>query len=101
MLDKQRNYGEWNPDELRKAEATASQFLAENGGEIAENIRAKAKFLEPLIQRLSAPRTSFHDRLEYLARISEICQLIQEEADGFFHLASQPMVARILGTLKP
>ena len=99
MPDKQRNYGEWKPEELRKAEATASQFLAENGSQIAETIRAKARFLESLIQRLATPRASFDDRLEHLARISEIAQLIQEEADGFFHLASQPTVARILATV--
>ncbi len=99
MRDKSRNYGEWDPEELRQAEATASQFLAENGSEIAEAIRAKAKFLEQLIQRISLQKTSFDDRLEYLARISEIAQLIQEEADGFFQLASQPTVARILGTV--
>ena len=100
MPDNQRNYGKWSPDELRKAEATASQFLAENSSQIADTMRAKAKFLETLIQRISLPKTGFQDRLEYLARISEIAQLIQADADGFFELASQPMVARILGTVK-
>ncbi len=99
MPDRQRNYGEWTPDELRRAEATASRFLTENGAEIAETIRAKARFLEALAQRLSAPATSYDDRLDYLARVSEIAQLLRDEADGFFHLASQPMVARILGTV--
>ncbi len=99
MPDNKRNYGDWDGEELRKAEATASQFLAEKGSEIGDTLRAKARFLEQLIQRIASPKTSFEDRLEYLARISEIAQLIEEEADGFFHLASQPMVARILGTI--
>jgi GAF domain-containing protein len=100
MPEDQRNYGKWSSEELRKAEATASQFLAENSSQIADTMRAKTKFLETLIQRISQPRTSFQDRLEYLARVSEIADLIRADADGFFELASQPMVARILGTVK-
>jgi hypothetical protein len=99
MPENPRNYGRWTPEELRKAEATASQFLAENSTQIGDTMRAKAKFLETLIHRVSQPRTSFEDRLEYLARISEIAQLLQNDADGFFQLASQPVVARILGTV--
>ncbi len=99
MPEGHRNYGQWSKEELRKAELTASHFLAENSSQIADTMRAKAKFLETLIQRIGMPKTPFEDRLEYLARISEIAQLIKEDADGFFHLASQPMVARILGTV--
>ena len=86
-------------DSWRNAQATACQFLAENGPEIAETMRAKAKFLETLVRRLSHPRTSFDDRLDSLARISEVARLIGEDADGFFELASQPVVARILATV--
>ena len=94
-----RHYGKWSKDELRKAEATASQFLEENSAQIADTMRAKAKFLETLIQRISMKRTTFDDRLEYFARVSEIARLIQDDADGFFELASQPIVARLLGTV--
>ncbi len=94
-----RHYGKWSRDELRKAEATASRFLAENSAPIADTMRAKARCLEALIQRLALKKTGFEDRLEYLARISEVARLIQEDADGFFELASQPVVARILGTV--
>jgi len=94
-----RHYGKWTKDELRKAEATASRFLEENAAPIADTMRAKARCLEALIQRLSLKKTRFEDRLEYLARISEVAKLIQEDADGFFELASQPVVARILGTV--
>ncbi len=100
MPDQSRNYGKWSAEELRKAEATASRFLEENGGQIAETMRAKAKFMETLMQRLSQPKTTFQERLDYLARISEIADLIKADADGFFELASQPTVARILGTVK-
>ncbi len=94
--DQNRNYGRWSKEELRNAEVTASQFLAENCAQIADTMRAKAKFMETLIQRLSTQKTCFEDRLDYFARVSEIAQLIKEDADGFFELASQPMVARIL-----
>jgi hypothetical protein len=99
MPDDHRNYSKWTQEQLHKAEATASQFLEENSSQIADTMRAKAKFLETLLYRLSLPKTTFEDRLEYLARISEISRMIEEDADGFFHLASQPMVARILGTV--
>jgi hypothetical protein len=99
MADKDRHYGKWNKDELRKAEKTARQFLEENSTQIGDTLRAKAKYLETLVQRISQKSTRFEDRLEYFARISEIARLIQEDADGFFELASQPVVARILGTV--
>src|SRR4051794_40622529 len=99
MPDNHRHYGKWSREELRKAESTACQFLEDNSSQIADTMRAKAKFLETLIQRVSLKKTNFEDRLEYLARIAEIAQLIQNDADGFFELASQPVVARILGSV--
>lgn len=94
-----RPYGKWSREELRNAESTASRFLHENSTQIADTMRAKAKFLETLIQRIDSKKTTFEDRLDYLARVSEIAALIQEDADGFFELAAQPVVARILGTV--
>ena len=94
-----RSYGKWSREELKNAEVTASRFLEDNCAQIAETIRGKAKFLETLVQRLSMRKTAFDDRLEYLARISEIARLIQADADGFFELASNPVVARILTTV--
>ncbi len=99
MPDQERHYGQWSKEELRKAEATASQFLEENCSQIADTMQAKAKYLEALVHRVSLKNTTFEDRLEYFARIAEIAQLIQDDAHGFFELASQPVVARILGTV--
>lgn len=99
MPDEQRHYGKWTKEELRQAEATACHFLEENSAQIAETMRAKAKFLADVIQRLSLKETGFDNRLEYFARVSEVAQMIQDDADGFFKLASQPMVARILGSV--
>jgi hypothetical protein len=94
-----RPYGKCSRAELREAEVTASQFLKDNSTQIAGTLRAKARFLETLIQRVSLKTTSFEDRLDYFARIGEIAALIQDDADGFFELASQPVVARILATV--
>jgi hypothetical protein len=95
-MDSKDNYARWSKDELRKAEATASHFLEDNAGQISETLRAKAKFLEGLIQTLGNKNTTLDQRLDCFARISEISQLLKEDADGFFELASQPLVARIL-----
>jgi hypothetical protein len=94
--DSQDDFGRWSKDELRKAEATASQFLEQNARQISETLRAKAKFLEGLIQAIGSRKTTLDERLDCFARISEISQLLKEDADGFFELASQPVVARIL-----
>jgi hypothetical protein len=99
MPDQNRPYGKRSREELRKAEATASQFLEENSAQIAETMRAKARMLELLIERISSSETDFGDRLDYFARIAEIAGLIRSDADGFFELASQPVVARILATV--
>jgi hypothetical protein len=99
MRDDHRHYGKWTREELRNAEVTATRFLEDNCAQIADTMRAKTRFLETLVQRLSLKQTSFNDRLEYLARISEIARLIEADADGFFDLASNPVVARILTTV--
>lgn len=99
MPENQKPYGKWSKEELLTAETTARQFLQDNSAQIADTMRAKAKYMETLIQRIGHPKTSFEDRLDYFARISEIAALIQDDADGFFKLASQPVVARILKTV--
>lgn len=97
---KDDGYGRWSKEELRKAEVTASQFLQDNANQISQTLHAKAKFLEGLIQVLGQKRSTLDQRLDCFARISEIAQLLKEDADGFFELASQPVVARILATTK-
>jgi hypothetical protein len=94
-------FSRWSQEELRKAEATAGQFLEQNRTQIAETLRAKANFVEMLIQRLNSKDTNLDQRLECFARISEIATLIKEDTDGFFELASRPVVARILSSVQP
>ena len=100
MAEQKRPYGKWTKQELLGAESTARQFLQDNSSAIGDTMRAKAKYLDTLIQRIGHPKTTFDDRLEYFARISEIAALIQQDADGFFQLASQPVVARLLKSVR-
>ena len=94
------NFSRWSNEELQKAESTATRFLEDNGAQIAETLQAKVRFVEILIERLKSKNVPLDDRLDCFARISEIADLIKEDADGFFALASQPLVARILSKVE-
>ena len=100
MADQKNNYGKWSKDELRKAEATARKFLEDNGDQISETLRTKVRYLEVLVNRLASRKTSLDERLDCFARIAEISQLLKDDAEGFFELASQPVVAQILNTVR-
>ncbi len=94
------NFADWTKDELQKAETTATRFLEDNGAQIAETLQAKIRFVEILVERLKTKKTPLDERLDCFARISEIADLLKEDVDGFFALASQPLVARILSGVK-
>jgi hypothetical protein len=94
------NYGKWTKEELRKAEATAREFLEENGSQISNTLGAKVKYLDLLVSKLANRKGSLDERLDCFARIAEIAQLLKDDAEGFFELASQPVVAQILNTVK-
>ena len=94
------DFAHWTREELQKAESTASRFLEENGAQIAETLHAKVSFIELLIERVKSKKTPLDQRLDCFARISEISDLLKEDADGFFALASRPVVARILANVK-
>jgi hypothetical protein len=92
----QADYSHWTDQELKHAEVTADQFLRDNATQIIETLKAKLNFLEFLIQRLDQRNASLNHRLDCFARIAEISQFIKDDAQGFFELASQPIVARLL-----
>lgn len=98
--EEKNQFARWSNEELQKAEATASRFLEDNGAPIADTLQAKVRFIEILIERISSKQTTLDQRLDCFARISEICDLLKEDVDGFFQLASRPMVARILTTVR-
>jgi hypothetical protein len=94
------NYSEWSQGELRRAERVAGEFLEENAEEILGTLRAKLKFLQVLIERLDRPAASLDYKLDCFARISELSDFIKDDARGFFELASNPMVARLLSEVQ-
>jgi hypothetical protein len=53
-----------------------------------------------LVDRLANRKSCLDDRLDCFARIAEIAQLLKDDAEGFFDLASQPIVAQIVNTVK-
>jgi hypothetical protein len=100
MADQRNHYERWSKEELRKAEATAKRFLEDNGNQISNTLKMKLKYLDQLVNRLANRRGSLDDRLDCFARIAEISQLLKDDAEGFFELASQPVVAQILNTVR-
>jgi hypothetical protein len=90
------DYSEWSEQELRQAEATASQFLHQNAAQIVETLQAKLRFLDFLIRRLDQRDAPLDYRLDCFARIAEVSRYMKDDAEGFFQLASHPIVARLL-----
>jgi exonuclease VII small subunit len=94
------NYAKWSEQELRKAESMADRFLQENGDQIHENFRSKVEALTDLVESLETANLTFDERLDCFARIAEVSAALQEDAQGFFGLASEPVVARILADVR-
>ena len=96
-MGRQKNdYSKWSEEELRRAESEADRFLNENQAQIRENLEAKLATLDRLVKRLGGQPMSLDDRLDCFARIAEASGALQEDAKGFFSLASEPVVARLL-----
>ena len=102
MADRERryNYSKWTRDELKRAEFTATKFLEENGHQITDTFRTKVRCLEILVTRLNSKKITLDQRLDCFAQIAEIADMMRDEAQGFFELASQPIVARLLSTIQ-
>ena len=100
MSAQSHDYASWSVPELRVAESVAAKFLQENGDPIGENFRAQLEELADLTNRISQPRLSLDDRLHAFARIAEIARALEDDARGFFHMASEPVVARILAQVE-
>jgi hypothetical protein len=99
MRPQKNDYGQWNEEELRRAESVADTFLQENDARIRENFEAKLHALDELVASLSQRRLTLDERLDCYARIAEVSGALAEDAQGFFGLGSEPAVARLLATL--
>jgi len=94
------DYAKWSELELRRAESVAAKFLDENGGPIGENFQAKLDHLAELANHVRRPHLPLDERLHAFARIAEIARALEDDARGFFHMASEPVVARILAQVE-
>jgi hypothetical protein len=94
------DYAKWNERELRRAESVAGRFLSENVDTIGESLRLKVDLLGGLVHRLHHPQLSLDERLHIFAHIEEIARTLQLDAQGFFRMASEPVVARILAQVE-
>ena len=90
------DYAKWSDEELRRAESVARQFLEDNGPQIHDSFQAKVEQLQQLAGALHYQHMDLDQRLECFARISEISRSLSEDAEAFFKLASEPLVARML-----
>jgi hypothetical protein len=95
------DYAKWSERELRQAESVAGRFLRENVDTIGESLRVKVGRLDGLVERLRHPQLSLDERLHIFAGIEEIARTLQQDAQGFFRMASEPVVARILAQVEP
>lgn len=95
-MDASFDYSRWTGPELRRAELTATQFLNEKQQDISRAFSSQCEALETLVAMLRKPNLSLEDRLDCFARIAEVSAGIQDCAQGFFDLGSQPLVARVL-----
>jgi hypothetical protein len=101
-MGRQRNdYSTWSEEALRRAEWEADRFLSENEAQIRENLAAKVALLDRLVKSLSGQQMSLDERLDCFARIAEASGALEQDAKGFFSLASEPVVARLLAKSKP
>ena len=96
MAAQGNDYEKWSDRELRRAESVAGHFLRDNVDTIGGTLRAKVDLLDGLVEKLRNRQLTLDERLHIFARIEETAQSLQEDAQGLFHMASEPMVARIL-----
>jgi hypothetical protein len=94
------DYAKWSEPELRRAESVADTFLQENSEQIHESLEAKVSTLDDLVKGLRQRRMTFDQRLDCFARIAEVSRALQDDAEGFFGLASEPVVARLLAEVE-
>jgi hypothetical protein len=99
MRPQKNDYGKWSDEELRRAESVADTFLQENDDRIRENFAAKLHALDELVTGLGQRRLTLDERLDCYARIAEVSGALAEDARGFFGLASEPVVARLLANV--
>lgn len=95
-MDSCFDYSRWSEAELARAESTAEEFLTRNREQISTIFERQHAALGHLLEILARPDLSLEDRLDCFARVSEMAECLRDCANGFFELAAQPLVARVI-----
>jgi len=90
------DYQRWTAPELVRAEHTANKFLSQNQMAIWQAFARQGAVLGKLVELLRTDELTLEERLDCFARIAEVSRGVQDCANGFFELGSQPLVARVL-----
>jgi|SRR5579872_5771711 len=99
MDTKSNDYAKWSEPELRRAESVANQFLQDHAEQIRQNFELKIARLQQLVESLDR-HMNFDQRLDCFARIAEAARSLEEDAVGFFGMAAEPVVARLLAKVE-
>lgn len=92
------DFSRWTDAELARAEDTADRFLSQNHLAIWQSFARQGAILQRLVAVLRRSDLSLEERLDCFARIAEVSQGVQDSANGFFDLGSQPVVALMLSS---
>ena len=90
------DYECWSAPELVRAERTAATFLSRNHMAIYQAFARQGAVLGKLVAVLKQEDLSLEQRLDCFARIAEVSKGVEDCANGFFELGSEPLVARVL-----
>ncbi|MDP9169032.1 MAG: hypothetical protein M3N54_00325 [Acidobacteriota bacterium] len=92
------DYSGWTGAELARAESTAEEFLSQNHFAIWQSFVRQSAILGRLVEVLRRSNLTFDERLDCFARIAEVSKGVEDTANGFFDLGSQPAVAFVLAS---
>ena len=90
------DFTRWSPQELRKAEAAAMDFLNEHIVEIAQTFEKRLKLIRRVSARMTAEDACFEERMLCLSVIRELSQSLEQSASEFFEIGCQPAVAKLV-----
>jgi len=90
------DFGKWSPQELRKAELAAVDFLNDNIVDIAGTFEKRLVILKRIVGLLKSEGVNFEQRMMYLTMIEELSQGLGQSAREFFDIGCVPSVANML-----
>jgi hypothetical protein len=86
----------WSPEELRKAETAAQEFLGENSGDIAATFEQRLALLAQATAWFRLRSVGFEERMLCLSLIQELSRGLADSAGEFFEMGCAPAVANLV-----